>query len=237
MSNIVESEFSSSDLTRVYCIFCILMGNQYVHIQITLFFFNPSREFPLTKKGFPCSLRSLQHNIVWLTFSSCVQVKFNQALADHSMSDKPRLIDGIVLTKFDTIDDKVNKVPNNVLAFHSGMIGWASCQFRAPTGLFYVVPSWHLWLKCLPSSSPGRRCHIHDLHHGPAHRVCGHRADLQRPAQPQRPRCGQRPDEGLGGCMIGRIPFSFLFFSIDKYTPTTYAWTARRLLLLLPWPS
>ncbi|MEQ2158035.1 hypothetical protein GOODEAATRI_008049 [Goodea atripinnis] len=35
-------------------------------------------------------------------------VKFNQALADHSMSDKPRLIDGIVLTKFDTIDDKVD---------------------------------------------------------------------------------------------------------------------------------
>ncbi|KAM7413451.1 hypothetical protein PAMA_020714 [Pampus argenteus] len=34
-------------------------------------------------------------------------VKFNQALADHSMSDKARLIDGIVLTKFDTIDDKV----------------------------------------------------------------------------------------------------------------------------------
>lgn len=37
----------------------------------------------------------------------CPQVKFNQALADHSMSDRPRLIDGIVLTKFDTIDDKV----------------------------------------------------------------------------------------------------------------------------------
>lgn len=36
-----------------------------------------------------------------------MQVKFNQALADHSMSDHPRLIDGIVLTKFDTIDDKV----------------------------------------------------------------------------------------------------------------------------------
>ncbi|XP_069569602.1 signal recognition particle receptor subunit alpha [Brachyistius frenatus] len=34
-------------------------------------------------------------------------VKFNQALADHSMSEKPHLIDGIVLTKFDTIDDKV----------------------------------------------------------------------------------------------------------------------------------
>ncbi|TGZ74071.1 hypothetical protein CRM22_001144 [Opisthorchis felineus] len=34
-------------------------------------------------------------------------VKFNQSLADHSMADKPRTIDGIVLTKFDTIDDKV----------------------------------------------------------------------------------------------------------------------------------
>lgn len=34
-------------------------------------------------------------------------VKFNQALADHSSQDQPHLIDGIVLTKFDTIDDKV----------------------------------------------------------------------------------------------------------------------------------
>lgn len=33
--------------------------------------------------------------------------KFNQALADHSSSASPHLIDGIVLTKFDTIDDKV----------------------------------------------------------------------------------------------------------------------------------
>ncbi|XP_076800640.1 signal recognition particle receptor subunit alpha-like [Clavelina lepadiformis] len=34
-------------------------------------------------------------------------VKFNQALADHSNVQNPRTIDGIVLTKFDTIDDKV----------------------------------------------------------------------------------------------------------------------------------
>ncbi len=35
-------------------------------------------------------------------------VKFNQALSDHADPGvKPRLIDGIVLTKFDTIDDKV----------------------------------------------------------------------------------------------------------------------------------
>ncbi|XP_055307309.1 signal recognition particle receptor subunit alpha homolog [Sitodiplosis mosellana] len=33
--------------------------------------------------------------------------KFNQALADHSSATNPHLIDGIVLTKFDTIDDKV----------------------------------------------------------------------------------------------------------------------------------
>lgn len=35
-------------------------------------------------------------------------VKFNRALADHSSRDNPQLIDGIVLTKFDTIDDKVS---------------------------------------------------------------------------------------------------------------------------------
>lgn len=35
-------------------------------------------------------------------------VKFNQALADHAaLGADARLIDGIVLTKFDTIDDKV----------------------------------------------------------------------------------------------------------------------------------
>lgn len=35
-------------------------------------------------------------------------VKFNQALADHSSNANPHIIDGIVLTKFDTIDDKVS---------------------------------------------------------------------------------------------------------------------------------
>jgi len=34
-------------------------------------------------------------------------VKFNRALADHSQQENPHTIDGIVLTKFDTIDDKV----------------------------------------------------------------------------------------------------------------------------------
>lgn len=34
-------------------------------------------------------------------------IKFNQALADFSSQENPRLIDGILLTKFDTIDDKV----------------------------------------------------------------------------------------------------------------------------------
>ncbi|KAK9886973.1 hypothetical protein WA026_019231 [Henosepilachna vigintioctopunctata] len=34
-------------------------------------------------------------------------VKFNQALADYSSNLNPHIIDGIILTKFDTIDDKV----------------------------------------------------------------------------------------------------------------------------------
>ncbi|NWZ37207.1 SRPRA protein, partial [Brachypodius atriceps] len=42
-----------------------------------------------------------------VSFFFLPQVKFNKALADHSMAQTPRLIDGIVLTKFDTIDDKV----------------------------------------------------------------------------------------------------------------------------------
>ena len=33
--------------------------------------------------------------------------KFNQALIDNSKKDNPRTIDGIILTKFDTVDDKV----------------------------------------------------------------------------------------------------------------------------------
>lgn len=45
---------------------------------------------------------------LYLYHVSPLQVKFNRALADHSMAQTPRLIDGIVLTKFDTIDDKVN---------------------------------------------------------------------------------------------------------------------------------
>lgn len=34
-------------------------------------------------------------------------MKFNQSLMDLSKEKNPRLVDGIVLTKFDTIDDKV----------------------------------------------------------------------------------------------------------------------------------
>ena len=37
-------------------------------------------------------------------------VKFNAAMADHSTQANPHLIDGIVLSKFDTIDDKVSKI-------------------------------------------------------------------------------------------------------------------------------
>ena len=42
-------------------------------------------------------------------------VKFNKALADHSSQSQPHLIDGIVLTKFDTIDDKVGTIWNYLL--------------------------------------------------------------------------------------------------------------------------
>ena len=40
-------------------------------------------------------------------------VFFLQKLADLSTSPNPRLIDGILLTKFDTIDDKVNDITSH----------------------------------------------------------------------------------------------------------------------------
>ena len=44
-------------------------------------------------------------------------VKFNAALADNSANANPHLIDGIVLTKFDTIDDKVNQICSECFYF------------------------------------------------------------------------------------------------------------------------
>lgn len=41
--------------------------------------------------------------------------KFNQALIDFAYNeDEPRTIDGIILTKFDTVDDKVGTALNMV---------------------------------------------------------------------------------------------------------------------------
>ena len=40
-------------------------------------------------------------------------VKFNRALANQSTKHPPQGIDGIVLTKFDTIDDKVSSCGGN----------------------------------------------------------------------------------------------------------------------------
>lgn len=63
--------------------------------------------------------------------------------------------------------------------------------------------SWHVlvkWILVKNNSTlfpVGGRCYLHDLHHRSAHRVCGHRADVQRPAQPQCQGCGQRTHEGL----------------------------------------
>jgi hypothetical protein len=95
-------------------------------------------------------------------------VKFNQALADHTPPGQtPRLIDGILLTKFDTIDDKVRPcdtletwseiVCSNLLACNYRVAGWCS--------------------------------HIDDVHHRPADRVRRHGADVQRLEKPE---CGRR---------------------------------------------
>ena len=45
--------------------------------------------------------------------------KFNQALVDHSTENVPRTLDGIILTKFDTIDEKVGTTIS--LVYSSGL--------------------------------------------------------------------------------------------------------------------
>lgn len=58
-------------------------------------------------------------------------VKFNQALADYSAMENPHVIDGIVLTKFDTIDDKVRCESINCAIFNLKLFlsGWR-CYFN-----------------------------------------------------------------------------------------------------------
>lgn len=73
-------------------------------------------------------------------------VKFNAALADHSSQNNPHLIDGIVLTKFDTIDDKVS-LDND----HFSWYYLYNLSFLIPTG----------WL-----------CYLHDVHNGTTDCLC-----------------------------------------------------------------
>ena len=54
--------------------------------------------------------------------------KFNQSLADFSQMNRPRLIDGIVLTKFDTIDDKVRK-SRSLWNHHDDLVYVSSSEF------------------------------------------------------------------------------------------------------------
>lgn len=81
-------------------------------------------------------------------------VKFNQALTDLSTSNKPRLIDGIILTKFDTIDDKVL---------------WLSFSYLQHTTILML-------LVCIGWGSL-----INGLHNRTAHCICGNWATLHQP--------------------------------------------------------
>merc|ERR1719189_2702302 len=66
-------------------------------------------------------------------------VKFNAALADHSKQENPHTIDGIVLTKFDTIDDKVGSAIS--MTYISGQpIVFVGLHNRASTLCFSSGP-------------------------------------------------------------------------------------------------
>ena len=122
------------------------------------------------------------------------------------MAQTPRLIDGIVLTKFDTIDDKV-KVDNTGewMWLEGGMSfftkgSWGVCVNR----------TWVDWPSSFPSS--GGSCYFYDIHYKQTHRLCGHRPDLLWPTQSQRQGCGGCPHEGLTwlclipNCRLPQVP-------------------------------
>jgi hypothetical protein len=84
-------------------------------------------------------------------------VKFNQALADHSAADNPHTIDGIVLTKFDTIDDKVialvlDSIPILLDSIHVSDLN----------------------VLTILNNVPGGSSHLHDIHHRAANRFRRH---------------------------------------------------------------
>lgn len=92
-------------------------------------------------------------------------VKFNTSLADFSDESNPHLIDGIVLTKFDTIDDKV------CCNFHD-----CACASFYFTNTFFNVC---ILLKIIT----GWGCSFNGLHHWSTHRFCWHWTNLHRPAK------------------------------------------------------
>lgn len=87
-------------------------------------------------------------------------VKFNQALADYSSSVTPHLIDGIVLTKFDTIDDKVY----SFICFYIFII-FIPCA----TYILY----WKLYIL-------GWSCNFNDIYHRSTNSICWNWSNIYR---------------------------------------------------------
>lgn len=113
----------------------------------------------------------------YVIFISCFsfQVKFNRALADHSMAQTPRLIDGIVLTKFDTIDDKVNMGKTGQSGTRRGVaVLHRGAEPPVAEGVQRQGPE----MTGYPVSASGGSCDFYDLHHKQTHRLCGHWPDL-----------------------------------------------------------
>jgi SRP54-type protein, GTPase domain len=81
--------------------------------------------------------------------------KFNQALKDFSGLQNPRHIDGMILTKFDTIDDKVSQ--DSI----------AAMTRRSKSKL--VVHRQIGWCRV-----------VYDIHYRTAYLFCGHGSDVHR---------------------------------------------------------
>ena len=106
-------------------------------------------------------------------------VKFNQALSDYSPSQtNPHLIDGIVLTKFDTIDDKVMiKIYNTIC-------------------IYQMIPARTSTRNNSSNFSTGRIRNIYDIHNRTTHSLCWNRTNIYGP---------QISERKVGSCVTHEI--------------------------------
>lgn len=108
--------------------------------------------------------------------------KFNRCMVDFAVGEQ-RQIDGIILSKFDTVDDKVGGCfflsSALFFSYHPVPSQCDDCSHHLFLSLSLVCVFVNDYNVC----SLGWLCDFDDVHHWPTYRLCRNRADLQGPEE------------------------------------------------------